>query len=235
VFAVPPITPVVKKLMIGLLAAYVLELVLQNWVGIPVYSLLALSPAPPSIELLWQPVTYVLVWEPRAVLGFLIALVFLWFIMAPFESRFGSRRTLQLGGVTLLAASIPATVAGLAFPQGAALSGFGPVLIGTIAAVAWSMRGQGQLSLFGVIPMRPVHLIYLVLGVSVLIFLASGNVLELVADLGAVGGGMGFIEWLSKPPRSRRPKRPSTKRRKDAPFSVIEGGGGGSDRPRWLN
>lgn len=232
-FAFPRLTPVVRKLLLLFLGAFVLELLLQRWAGVPVYEALALAPAAPGVQTLWQMVTYVLVWPPNAgsVLPLLIGLVFLWWIMAPFEERFGPRRTWQLAGVATLAASAPALVVGLVLPQAYLLSGFDPILLGTIAAFAWSIRHRGQLMLFGVVPMKATHLILLVVGVSLLFFLASGNVLDLVADLGAVGGGVGFVHWMTRPPGRRR--RPKPRKRK-APFTVVRGGQE-SDRPRWLN
>ena len=54
---------------------------------------------------------------------------------------------------------------------------------------------------------------------------------DLVADLGAVGGGVGFIEWLRRPPK-RRIRKVARGKRKSS-FDVVEGGR--SDEPRWLD
>ncbi|MFW5877108.1 MAG: hypothetical protein ACOCXM_10260 [Myxococcota bacterium] len=236
VFAFPRLTPVVRKLLFLFLGAFVLELLLDRWAGVPLYQLFALAPGAVGVETLWQLATHVLVWPPDAgsVLPVLIGLVFLWWMMAPFEERFGGRRTWQLALVGTFSASVPALLVGLLMPQPYRLSGFNPILLSTIAAFAWSLRHRGHLMLFGVVRMKAVHLIFLVVGVSLLFFLASGNVLDLVADLGAVGGGMGFIEWMSRPPgRRRRPSRGQKKRK--APFKVVQGGGSNGDGPRWLN
>jgi len=69
------------------------------------------------------------------------------------------------------------------------------------------------MNLFGVIDMKPVHIIYLVLALSALMFMTSGDAVALAADIGAIGGGMAFIEKSS--------------------FDVVQGGR--SDEPRWLN
>jgi membrane associated rhomboid family serine protease len=78
--------------------------------------------------------------------------------------------------------------------------------------------------------MKPVHIIYLVLALSALMFITSGDAVALAADIGAIGGGMAFIEWLRRPPgRRRRPKR----RKKKGSLDVVRGGR--ADEPRWLN
>ena len=129
-----------------------------------------------------------------------------------------------------VAASVPVLIVGSIVPNPSRLYGAQALLLGSIAAFAWSYRGQGRMSFFGVIDMKPVHIIYLVLALSALMFITSGDAVALAADLGAIGGGMGFIEWLRRPPkRRRRPKR----RKKQSSFDVVQGGR--TDEPRWLN
>lgn len=86
------------------------------------------------------------------------------------------------------------------------------------------------MSLFGVVDMKPVHIIYLVLALSTLLFITSGDAVSFVADLGAIGGGMGFIEWLRRPPGRRRRRK---RKKKKGSLDVIAGGR--PDEPRWLN
>ena len=86
------------------------------------------------------------------------------------------------------------------------------------------------MSFFGVIDMKPVHIIYLVLALSALMFITSGDAVALAADIGAIGGGMAFIEWLRRPPGKRRRRKG---RKKKSSFDVVQGGR--ADEPRWLN
>jgi len=228
----PPLTPFVKKLLIALFGAWIAQIVLQNWAGVPIFEVLALNTARLWVHTLWQLGTYVLAFPtgPQAVFSMLITLVFLWWMLAPFEQRFGEKRTIQLCVIAALSSAILALIVGLLVPSPSALYGAQAILLGSIAAFAWSYRGQGRMSLFGVIDMKPVHIIYLVLALSVLMFITSGNAISLAADIGAIGGGMGFIEWLRRPPRRhRRRKRRKTK----SSFDVVRGGR--ADEPRWLN
>jgi membrane associated rhomboid family serine protease len=225
------LTPFVKKLLITLFGAWIAQIILQNWAGVRIFELLALNTATPGLHTLWQLGTHVLAFPtgPQAVFSMLISLVFLWWMLAPFEQRFGEKRTFQLCVAAALSSALLALVVGLLVPSPSPLYGAQALLLGSIAAFAWSYRGQGRMSFFGVIDMKPVHIIYLVLAFSVLIFMTSGDAVALAADIGAIGGGIGFIEWLRRPPRRRQARR----RKKKSSFDLVQGGR--SDGPRWLN
>ena len=231
-FRFPPLTPFVKKLLIALFGVWILQILVQNWGGVRIFEALALDTRSPGVATLWQLGTHVFAYPtgPQAVFSMLITLVFLWWMLAPFEQRFGQKRTIQLCVVAALCSAILALIVGLLVASPAPLYGAQAILLGSIAAFAWSYRGQGRMSFFGVIDMKPVHIIYLVLALSALMFITSGNAVALAADIGAIGGGMAFIEWLRRPPkRKRRPKR----RRRKSDFDVVQGGRG--EEPRWLN
>jgi membrane associated rhomboid family serine protease len=233
VFRFPPLTPFVKKLLIALFATWILQILLQNWAGVPTFALFALNTNSPGIPTLWQLVTHVFAFPtgPQAVFSMLITLLFLWWMLAPFEQRFGDKRTLQLCVVSALSAALLGLLVGILVPNPSSLYGAQAIVLGTIAAFAWSYRGQGRMSFFGVIDMKPVHIIYLVLAFSALMFITSGDAVALAADLGAIGGGIGFIEWLRRPPKRRQRRVPRGQRRSS--FDVVQGGR--SDEPRWLN
>jgi len=232
VFRFPPLTPFVKKLLIALFGTWILQIILQNWGGVPAFEFLALDTARPGVRTLWQLGTHVFAFPtgPQAVFSMLIVLLFLWLMLAPFEQRFGEKRTIQLCIVAALSSAVLALIVGLLVANPSALYGAQAILLGSIAAFAWSYRGQGRMSFFGVIDMKPVHIIYLVLALSALMFITSGDAVALAADIGAIGGGMAFIEWLRRPPgRRRRPKG----RKKKSSLDVVQGGR--ADEPRWLN
>lgn len=229
-FQFPRLTPLTKKFLIGLSAAFVLQAILEIWIGQQIFRTLALQVTPPTVAAAWQIVTYVVVVPigPSALLPFMINVLFLWLILAPFESRFGSKRTWQLCLFSQLAYGLAGMVGGFML-GGAPLFGAGGWLLGAIAAFAASLPKNGVLSFFGLFQMRPSHLIMLMVGLSLLSFLLSQNFAGLFADLGAIGAGMLFIRWL------RRPTRPPKKKKKKANghgFQVIQGG---DDRPKYLN
>jgi len=223
---------------------FVYQLVLEVWVEIPVFSILALNVAEaPTLPNLWQVVTYVSVYPAGAesVLRVLMMLLFAWWMVSPFETQHGWKRTAQLALAATLGASVGALLVSVALQwSGISLRnippvhGAGAVLIAFIAAFGILM-GRQRVSLFGVIPMKAITMLWVALGMSVLMFLASGNPIELVADLGAVGAGVFFARWMKRPPKAKKPKK-SSKRRPPG-WNVIEGGGRGSEPPpeHWLN
>ncbi len=233
-FRFPPLTPFVKKLLIALFGTWIAQILLQNWAGVPIFEALSLNAGQLGVHTLWQLGTHVFAAPtgPQYVFSMLITLVFLWWMLAPFEQRFGQKRTIQLCVVAALSSATLAILVGLFLSAPHRLFGAQAILIGSIAAFAWSYRGQGRMSFFGVIDMKPVHIIYLVLALSALMFITSGDAVSFAADLGSIGGGMGFIEWLRRPPGKRRRRRRKRKKRKGS-LDVIEGGR--TDEPRWLN
>ncbi len=232
-FAFPPLTGFVKQLIITLLAAFVIELVLMNFVGIPVFAWLALNTGDVGFQTLWQMVTYALVEDPTGVFSMLIGLLFIWLIVSPFEANFGRRRTMQLCATGVLFASIPAVVVGVLLPWLAPgpsiLFGSHPIAYAGIAAMATTMRGR-KLSLFGLFSMSSNQLLLLMAGLSLLVFLASKNLAMLIGSLGSIAGGVWFVNWMTRPRTRARPKS------RGRGFKVISGGRADEDKPpKWLN
>jgi hypothetical protein len=213
----PRITPTVKQILIGLFAAYVVQLILENFLGMRVFGWLAMLPGAPMP---WQLLTYVLVDKSNPIF-FLLTLLFIAWTLPTFDLTFGRKRTLQLALVSVLCASVPAWLAGFVFVGAPALFGASPILYGGIATVSWLDR-QRPVSLFGALHMTAQQLLMLFVGLSVLFYMFDKNETRLIADLGALGGGILFANWLRKP---RRPKKPPERKKARATgFKVIQGG-----------
>jgi membrane associated rhomboid family serine protease len=227
--ALPRLGTVVRNLIAGLCAAYVAQLVLHNWLDVPIVALLALSP---GVFAPWQLVTYVLVdLSPPG--WFLLGLLFLYWSLSRFESDFGPKRTLQLCAVSVLAASVPVWLLGFALPGSPLLAGSTPLWYGGMAATTWLYRDQ-PMSLFGAVTMTARNVLYLLLAISVLGFLFDRNHTQFVGTLGAMAGGIAFVRWLQRPPKRRKaPSKPPSRR--PSGLRVIEGGQNGDERPKWLN
>lgn len=201
----------------------------------PIFNLLALDASNLGIATIWQIFTYVLVDHPSAVMSMLIGLLFIWLILSPFEIAFGSLHTMRLCLVAIGSASITAVcvhlfLAGFSFgPSG--LWGSHPIAYAGMAAMATTVKGR-RVSLFGMFSMTSNQLILLLVGFSLLFFLASKNLAMLTGSLGSIGGGIAYVHWMS------RPRRYSRKRSKKGtpPFEVIDGGQSERNKPpKWMN
>lgn len=228
----PPLTPLVKKLIIGLLVAFVLELILENFLKIPVISLLSLNPNELSPLMLLQLVSYVVIEPPQQVMSMLIGLLFMWLILSPFELRYGPRHTLELILCGTLAAGLAVVIISLIAPMpGYLFFGSHPLAYAGMAAMTQVMGG-GRIMFFGVLPMTSQTLLLVLGGLSLLQFLATKDHLMLVGSFGAMGAGIGYVRYMARAPR------PPRKRSAPPRFRVLRGGGGGDgdgDRPKWLN
>ncbi len=231
-FRFPPLTTVVKFFLGLFLASYVATLVAVNWLNAGhAVDMLPLSTGRLGIQTAWQLITYVLAHDagPSGVTSFLIGAVFFWLVVAPFEQRFGAKRTAQAVFASALGGSIAALGIGLAFPG--VLAGAWPMTLGVFAAHAWVMHRTGlEANFFGVMPMKPTTMIWIMLALGVLSFLASRSWLALAANFGATGAGILFVEWMSKPPKTE--KKPP-KRQNHIGLRVIDGGN--DDKPKYLN
>lgn len=233
-FAFPPLGALTKKIILVLFGAFIVQAILEVWVGMPVFRTLALNPTELGAATLWQIITYPLVELPAAIFKLLLSLLMLWWFLSPFEHRYGRIRTLQLCAVAVLSAALLALSVGyLSLGGGLFLSSYlaGADPIGLAALCAFALiHRRSQILLFGVFAMKPMHIILLSIGLSVLMFLISRDVTTLCAHLGAMGGGAGYVKWLEKPPRSKR-RRP--RRGVEASLHVLQGGR--PEPPRWMN
>jgi hypothetical protein len=248
-FRFPPLSRFVKKLCIFLIAALVLELLIVNFGGFDLFGLLALitaSRAGPTGEVvsalgvhtLWQVVTYVVVAPPTpdGVMSLAFSLLFIWLIISPFELSYGSVRTMQLCGLAVLSASLPAVLVQLLLPfltpSTSILYGTFPVTYAGMATIAGLARG-GNISPFGLFTITSRQFLAFLVGFSAIMFLASLNLAMLVGSLGAIGSGVWFTSWMRRPP-----KRTIAGRGRGSPggLKVVRGGKAEQDKPTgWLN
>src|SRR5690349_19404328 len=70
-FAGPTLTPLTWKLIIGLAAVYVAQLVAENWLNLPISAWLAWWPLETGAFRLWQPLTAALLGGPTPLSAFL--------------------------------------------------------------------------------------------------------------------------------------------------------------------
>jgi membrane associated rhomboid family serine protease len=229
----PPLTPTVKKLIAGLFVAFVLELVLLNFVRFDVLTALALNPGALEWHTPIQLFTYVFVDDPRQVMSLLLNLFFMWLILSPFEVTFGSRHLLELVLCGILAAGVAAIIVAFFVTSTHLFFGSRPIAYAGMAAMT-QVIGRGRIMFFGVVPMSSRTLLLFLVGMSFLFFLADQDYLELAGSLASMAGGIGYVRYMARAPKPPRRKSSSPPR-----FRVLRGGGGSgegdSERPKWLN
>lgn len=240
-FRFPRLTPTVKKLLILLGAAFVTVTVLQNVASLPAFELLALNPqltAGVWINLLWQPLTYWLVHPPTpsGLYGVAIDLLVLYFFLTPFEEAFGAKRTLQLTGVAIAAAALAAIVLALVLPPQMVIAGAAPIALAALGAFP-VIAGNREILFMFVIPMRVWTVILLGLGFSALLALTARDPFIFATHASALGAGLGFAKWITRPRSPRRmPPKKKKPRRAGPDLRVVRGGASDDDdRPRYLN
>lgn len=231
----PPLTPFVKKLMILLLGIYVALAILDGWMGVPATRLLALT-TDLGVHTIWQLFTHPFVTppSPSSVMSLLVSLVFVWWMLSPFEHQYGRRRLIQLCLFGTFASAVPALVVGQFLSNAYLVYGFSAWPMAALAALVWNSRHRDSLSFFGVLSLKPMMFLYIFAGIDVLTFLVDRDPVRLVASLGALGGGIAFAEWMTRPPTPKASKKP--RRKNDLGFRVIDGGKSDEDeRPEYLN
>ncbi len=235
----PPLTPLVRICLFLLTGCYIAQLILTVWMGATWPAQLVLFPVP-GLHTLWQVATYPLL-QGGAVFGFLLNLVFFWWIVAPFEQTFGRPHTLRLMGAATLGSAVPVLLLGLIFGDSSApeslqigpvlggpLYGTNPHILAALTAFVWAIRFRGNVSFFGLFPLTTKQMLLLILGISALHFLASKDITALISDLGAMGTGLAYVEWMSRGPK----EKPKKKRENKAGLRLVRDD---DDPPKWLN
>jgi membrane associated rhomboid family serine protease len=232
VFRLPPLTPLVRTLLIILAGLFVLFAILENFVGLRILELLMLEPR--ALTPLTPVQLFTHVWiqppAPNAVFWLAFSGYFLWLILAPFEERYGKRRLLELVLLSGPSAGLPALLVGQILPNLAGtITGPQTITLCALSAYAVLLPPYADVSFFGIM-LRPKHLLWVLLAFSAIGFLTTRNAASLAADVGAMGGGIAFVKyWMQRPPPRKSKKRAASK------FRVVGGKDDESGPKRWLN
>lgn len=235
-FAFPPLTPVVRAILVVLLSSFVLQTLLEAMSGVPVFESLALS-VDPGLHTLWQWATYVLVEYPteRAVLNRALTLFFVYLWLAPVELEHGRNRTLGLAAAGVVGGALLAGVFGFVVPQLAVpLAGGSTITWACIAALAVRTRGA-PLNWFLLPSMNAWALAGVFLVYEALQCAWMGTPTPLLSSIGAFAAGILYTRHIERPSRPAKKPGGGGKRRGPSHLSVIHGGQSDDERPRWLN
>jgi len=197
--------------ILGILAGlYVVQVVLERWVGIPVVALLAWGN--PGLFRPWQPVTAFLFNGPTPIAA-LIEWVVLFFLLPPALSLSGRGAVARIS-VAAWAGAVGATLAlqatGVLEPAVSPYLGLEPFITALLLLFGLA-RPDARILLFFVIPLRAAWVAWGTGAVTFLLFLFSREVGPSIAFFGWCGALAWYVARTRLPrlPRRRSPPRPT--------------------------
>jgi len=227
------LTRVGKIMLIVYACVYVIELIGEQWLGLPLYGLLALSPPGSGNFHLWQLLTHPVVHNPGAPISFLIDGVVFYFFAGTVEAALGTRHFLKI----YILAAVGGAAAGLLFGGLTSMvlpfAGMMPSLLALIV-IFGLLQPEATIMLMFVLPIKAKYISYGTVIVTALTFLARTN------PYGAYHlGGIGLAWLVFRSPTHwldvnywRWKYFDYTQRRRRSRFTVIDGKNGkDDDRP----
>ena len=163
-----------KRLLIIYAVIYVIELLLEHWLKIPVVEILRLYPFKSNSFRIWQIFTHPFIHNPQAPIGFLINCIVFYFFAAPVEHAFGSKRFLILFYFSALGGAL----CGLGFSS---VSGFNAPFMGmlpsllALVVIFGLLNPEATILLMFILPIKAKYLSYGTILVTLLTFLAKVN------------------------------------------------------------
>ena len=170
-----PLTAIGKQMLIIYASVYVVELICEHWLAIPIYRWLALWPIGSGGFQLWQLITHPLLHDPGAPIGFLINCLVFYFFAGTIESALGARRFITLYVVAACGGALIGLLFGLLTDFAAPFSGMMPSLL-TLIVVFGLLRPEATVLLMFVLPIKAKFISYGTVIITVLTFLAKANV-----------------------------------------------------------
>ncbi len=163
-----------KQLLIVYGVIYVLELLFEHWIEVPVVSYLQLYPLQDPNFQIFQFVTHPFVHNPNAPFGFLINCLVFYFFSGPIEQAFGTKRFLILFYISALGSAI----LGFAFSS---VSGFNAPFLGmlpsllSLVVIFGFLSPEATILLMFILPIKAKYLSYGTILITVLTLLSKVN------------------------------------------------------------
>jgi membrane associated rhomboid family serine protease len=163
-----------KRLLLIYGTIYILELLFEQWLKIPVVEVLQLYPFNYEGFHIWQIFTHPFIHNPRTPISFLINCIVFYFFVAPVENAFGSKRFL----IFFYLSALGGALCGLAFSN---VSGFNAPFLGMLPSILSMIVIFGLLSpestilLMFILPIKAKYISYGTALMTLLTFLAKVN------------------------------------------------------------
>ncbi len=207
-FAFPPLTPMVKRLLIALSVIFVVQVVVGAAVGFRSHTWLQINRpvflyTPAFLDgFVWQPLTYMWLHSVQGFGHLFSNLIVLYFFGTGVERRLGSRRFLTLylaagviGGLTVIVADLllPLFTGWYVVPT----VGASGAVAGVMAALCWMHRDEDlNLILFR---LKGWHLLLVIIAFDILSAL-MGRGVSIAAHFGGLATGVAWMSFKKGPP-----------------------------------
>ena len=188
-FDAPP--PFTKQIIFALLGLFVVELIIENWIAIPLYELMAWHPEQ-LLNKPWQVLSHVLYQGTRPI-NFLFELLALYFFLPPMQRNYGKKGVYRLCSIVLLTTisfGVLATFLGAIAKREPAL-GIGPFV--TAMVVVFGLTNPRATILLIVFPIQAAWIAWGTGLVAALGFLSTRSLPSALWLAGWLGGYF-FIE-----------------------------------------
>jgi membrane associated rhomboid family serine protease len=163
-----------KKLLIIYAIIYIVELLSEHWLHIPIVGTLQLYPPSDKSFSLWQIVTHPFIHNPGAPISFLINCLVFYFFAAPVEYALGTRRFVTLFYVSAAGGALSGLIFGGLAGFNAPFMGMMPSLLALIV-IFGLMNPEATILLMFILPLKAKYLSYGTIAITLLTFLAKAN------------------------------------------------------------
>ncbi len=196
--ALPRLTPAVKVMLIGVVALFVLQLLVSNWITTrinPFHYVVLFPSAVVKQFQVWRLLTWPLV-QPADVSDLLWACAGLYFFATDLEEAYGTKRFLLFSVLATVLSGIVATVYGLFHSSYFTEPVMGLASFGFAVTAAWGVTFPHKRLFFP--PVSARVFVWIILGIAILSILARASRMSPAASLGSIGVGYLLGKYWSR-------------------------------------
>lgn len=231
-FGVPPLSPWVKNVLIALFVLYVVELVLQNFMGLPLWATLTWQELGGGFRP-WQLLTRYTVQGPN-VGGTVFAFIALYFALPVVEQLLDRRQMIEAVVATVIGGSAMGLLLDAVGVVGGV--GYGWSVFALSAFMLFGLaRPTSEIRLFFVLPVKGIFFYWAALVFALLMVLGTRSI-GAADEVGAWVGVTVWWNWFGPGSRRRKLIRDSKRIERELKrFQVLPGGRNDNDNGPYVN